>query len=82
MPQACMAAYMVVGPTHRKPRRLSTLLSSLEAGVSAGTSAGLDGRGRSSANDHMRASRQPGPSVSCHASSARALPMAASILPR
>ena len=39
MPVACMSAYAVVGPTKRKPRRLSSRASALDAGVVAGMSA-------------------------------------------
>ena len=51
IPADCMKAYTVVGPTNRKPRRLSSFESALDSGVSDGISPRLDeprraGRGR------------------------------------
>src|SRR5690606_6637320 len=78
MPVACIRAYAVVGPTNRKPRRLSSFAIATDSGVVAGTSARLTGRGRGGgAYDHSSAARPSG-----SAAAARAFCTAASILAR
>ena len=79
MPVACIRAYAVVGPTKRKPRRLSSLASAMDSGVVAGTSANDSGRRSrgSGAYDHSSAAKPSGRSVA-----ARAFCTAASILAR
>src|SRR3712207_4479313 len=42
-PQACMAAYAVVGPTKTNPCRLSARASAMDSGDVAGTSASVRG---------------------------------------
>lgn len=61
MPADCMRAYIVVGPTKRKPAFRSALLIASDAGVVAGTSANDAGREwDAGANDHISASNSPG----------------------
>lgn len=43
VPIACIAAYIVVGPTNRNPRFFSALLRVSDSGVWAGTSAKVSG---------------------------------------
>src|SRR4051794_41850876 len=42
-PTACISAYIVVGPTKAKPRRLSSLASAFDSGVEAGRSFSVRG---------------------------------------
>ncbi len=57
MPVDCISAYIVVGPTKRKPRARSALLIAVDSGVTARTSAKAAGAGLAGgAKDHSRAS--------------------------
>ena len=80
MPADCIRAYIVVGPTKRKPSLRRALLIATDSGVTAGTSANDPGRERSrgGANDHKRASRSP----STISWTRRALEIVASIFAR
>ena len=82
MPADCMSAYIVVGPTNRKPRLFSDFERASDAAVVAGTSANTTGRSPSArgagANDHMNASSSPG----AISSTRRAFPIVARILAR
>ena len=80
MPQACIAAYAVVGPTKRKPRRLSSLDSAVDSGVTAGRSSSV-ARGAAAAARRVRPD-QLGERHARARVAARALAIAASILPR
>ena len=83
-PHACIAAYMVVGPTKAKPIRLSSLLSATDSGVCDAISSRCRGRARrfEGANDQKRASRAPSPALCRRSTSARAFCSVASILRR
>ena len=80
MPADCMSAYIVVGPTNRKPRFRSAFEAAFDSAVVAGMSAKPSGRGRCAvgANDQSSASSSPGTIVV----TSRALEMVASILAR
>ena len=80
MPQACIAAYAVVGPTKRKPRRLSSLESAVDSGVIAGRSPSSRGA-RAAPGGRVRPD-QLAPAGTSRAAAALALAIAASILPR
>ncbi len=61
MPDDCMSAYIVVGPTNRKPSFLSALLIARDSGVTAGSSpseVSRAGRG-GGAKLHMSSSSAP-----------------------
>ena len=79
MPAACMSAYIVVGPTNRKPSRRSSLLIAVDSGVVAGTSAKDRGGVVRGGGAKLHSSSSRGTS---NARVALAFWMAASILPR
>ena len=81
MPQACISAYAVVGPTKRKPRPFSSRASAVDSGVVDGRSAGCRGaRRRFGANDQIRCDSESSAAIRLVA--ARAFAIAASTFAR
>src|SRR3954471_17667314 len=78
-PQACIAAYAVVGPTKAKPLAFSAFASPIDSRVVAGTAASGGSRSNrgGGANDQNSSSSPP---CSGRASTARAFVMAARTL--
>jgi hypothetical protein len=85
-PSACMAAYIVVGPTKRNPSRSIAFDKAVDSGVADCRSPNRRGAGRlrlplrGGSNDHTNAASVP--YRSCTSTVARAFAMVASILPR